>query len=205
MGVKPVKILVVDDQPLIVEDILDELQGIVPEAECMGTSDPAEAFRLFSLYAFDVVFLDIDMPGMNGFTLAERIQRSAPMANIIYVTGHEKYALESYNTYASDFLVKPVNAKRLRKALDNLRFPVSDVTEALIASHSSGGAVIGGRIRRYRERRSLSRSALAQRMNVSVQSVYRWESGERTPDVVTLLELARILGVSTDQLMGLRE
>ena len=89
--------------------------------------------------------------------------------------------------------------------MENLRFPVSDVTPELIASHSSGGAVIGERIRLYRERRRMSRSALAQQMNVSVQSVYRWESGERTPDVVTLLELARILGVSADQLTGLRE
>lgn len=199
------KILVVDDQPLIVEDILDELHGIVPEALCVGASDPEEALRLFELHQFDVVFLDIDMPGMNGFSLAERIQRTAPKVNIVYVTGHEKYALESFNTYASDFLVKPVNARRLKKAMDNLRFPVSEITEELIASHSSGGAVIGGRIRRYRERRRLSRSALAEQMNVSVQSVYRWESGERTPDVVTLLELARILGVSPDQMMGLRE
>ena len=108
------KILVVDDQSLIVEDIIDELHGIVPEALCLGASDPAEAFRLFELHGFDVVFLDIDMPGMNGFSLAEHIQRMSPKANIIYVTGHEKYALESYNTYASDFLVKPVNASRLK-------------------------------------------------------------------------------------------
>lgn len=196
------KILVADDHPLIVEDVIDELKTIVPHAQCMGTSDPSEVLPLFKKYRFEVVMLDIDMPGINGLTLARLILDVQPKTNIIYITGHEKYALESYSTYASDFLVKPVNTKRLQNAMQNLRFPVSNITEELIASHFSGSAVIGARIRMYREKAGLSRNDFAERMNVSVQSVYRWESGGRIPEVLTLMEIARVLGVGMDEITG---
>ena len=51
----------------------------------------------------------------------------------------------------------------------------------------------------------MSRSEFAELMSVSVQSVYRWESGERLPDVSTLMEMARILGVNMNQLTGVKE
>ncbi|MBO4289215.1 MAG: response regulator [Lachnospiraceae bacterium] len=196
------KILVVDDHPLIVEDIIDELKEIAPKAECTGLSDPTEVMPCFREHRHEVVMLDIDMPGINGLTLAKSILEIQPKTNIIYITGHEKYALESYSTYASDFLVKPVSTKRLQNAMNNLRFPVSEITEEMIVSHYSGSAVIGARIRMYRERSGISRGDFAERMNVSLQSVYRWESGERVPDVLTLMEIARILGVGMDQITG---
>ena len=62
--------------------------------------------------------------------------------------------------------------------------------------------MIGARIRMYRERSGISRGDFAERMNVSLQSVYRWESGERVPDVLTLIEIARVLGVGMDQITG---
>lgn len=199
------KILVVDDHPLIVEDIIDELKEIAPKAECTGTSDPGAVMGLFEKNRYEVVMLDIDMPGINGLTLAKNILSLLPKTNIIYITGHEKYALESYNTVASDFLVKPVSTKRLQNAMDNLRFPVSEITEEQIASHYSGSAVIGARIRMYRERGGFSRSVFAEKMNVSLQSVYRWESGERVPDVLTMIEIAKVLGVGMDQLTGAKD
>lgn len=198
------KILVVDDHPLIVEDILDELREIEPEAAAMGTSDATSVMKLCEQHTFDVIFMDIDMPGINGLTLAGKILKAWPRTNIIYITGHEEYALESYNTYASAFLVKPVSTRRLKDALKNLRYPVSSITEEEIAAQSAGDAVIGGRIRHFREKMNYSRSDLARTMNVSVQTVYRWESGDRIPDVVTLLEIARTLRVTMDQLTGLK-
>ena len=197
------RILVVDDHPLIVEDILDELKSVVRDAECEGTSDPSEVMGLFEKHRFDVVFMDIDMPGINGLTLADRILKKYPHTNIIYITAHEKYALESYNTYASAFLVKPVSSKRLKEAMDNLRHPVSRITKEDIKAQYSGNAVIGAHIKKYREDLHMSRNDFAKEMNVSIQTVYRWESGERIPDVVTLLEIARTLRVSMDQITGM--
>ena len=131
------KILEADDHPLIVEDIIDELKEIVPKAQCVGTSDPTEVMDLFSKYRFEVVMLDIDMPEINGLTLATRIREAQPKTNIIFITGHEKYALESYSTYASDFLVKPVSTRWLQNAIKNLRYPVSEITEDQITGTKS--------------------------------------------------------------------
>ena len=197
------KILVVDDHPLIVDDILDELKSVAPDAQCMGTSESTAVMGLFEEYHFDVVFMDIDMPGINGLTLAKRILDRSPQTNIIYITAYEKYALESYNTYASAFLVKPVSNQRLREAMKNLRHPVSKISEEDTRAQYSGNAMIGVRIRKYREELNMTRNEFAKNMNVSVQTVYRWESGERIPDVVTLLEIARTLRVSMDQITGL--
>ena len=199
------KILVVDDHPLIMEDIADELRGIEPDAEVIGSSNPLEVMDLCHQHRFDVVFMDIDMPGENGLDLAKKILADYPRTNIIYVTGYEKYALDSYNTWASAFLVKPVSTERLREAMKNLRFPVSDITEQMVEDQYTGNAAIGGRIRLYREKRGMSRNEFAGLMSVSVQSVYRWESGERLPDVATLMEMARILGVNMKQLTGVKE
>lgn len=199
------KILVVDDHPLIMEDIADELRGIEPDAEVIGSSNPLEVMDLCHQHRFDVVFMDIDMPGENGLDLAKKILADYPRTNIIYVTGYEKYALDSYNTWASAFLVKPVSTERLREAMKNLRFPVSDITEQMVEDQYTGNAAIGGRIRLYREKRGMSRNEFASLMSVSVQSVYRWESGERLPDVATLMEMARILGVNMNQLTGVKE
>ena len=57
------KILVADDQPMIVEDIIDELKNLRPAAICIGTSEPSEILPLFAEHRFDIVFLDIDLSG----------------------------------------------------------------------------------------------------------------------------------------------
>lgn len=196
------KILVVDDHPLIMEDIRDELIEMIPDADVMGTSNSLEVQDLCDQHHFDVIFMDIDMPGINGLELAKRIMDKYPRTNIIYVTGYEKYALDSYKTWASAFLVKPVSTKRIKEAMDNLRFPVSDITEEKIEEEFKGNAGIGARIRMYREKSGMSRSEFAEQMNVSVQSVYRWESGERVPDVVSLMDIARVLGIDMNMITG---
>ena len=199
------KILVVDDHPLIMEDIADELKGIAPDAFVTGTSNPLEVPDMCDKHHFDVIFMDIDMPGENGLDLAKKILGKYPRTNIIYVTGYEKYALDSYNTWASAFLVKPVSTERLKEAMKNLRFPVSNITEKMVEDHYTGNAAIGSRIQLYREKRNMSRNELAEHMSVSLQSVYRWESGERTPDVISLMEIAHLLGVNMNQLTGVEE
>lgn len=192
------KILAADDHQLIVDDLLDEISNIIPEAECMGTSDPEEVLPLFEEHGFDVVFMDIDMPGVNGITLAKKILAKAPRTNIIYITGYEKYAIDSYETFASAFLVKPVSTENLRNALENLRFPVSEITDDMIEAQCSGDSVLGARMKKYREERNISPNELSEIMNVTLQTVYRWEKGVRIPDITTLMKLARLYGVSVD-------
>jgi len=194
------KALVVDDHRLIVDDIIDELKSLSPDITCMGCTDPEEALSLFRKHGFDVVFLDVEMPGMNGMTLAGKILEVSPHTNLIFITGYGEYALEAYEYYASSFIMKPVNQAKLKDALNHLRYPVSSLTDEIIEANFSGKAPLGKRLEEIRERREISRKELAEKMDVSVQTVYRWESGDRVPDVVTFMKLAKVLGVTLDEL-----
>ena len=73
------KILVVDDHPLIMEDIADELKEITPDATVIGVSNPLEVPALCDEHHFDVIFMDIDMPGENGLDLAKKILGIGPL------------------------------------------------------------------------------------------------------------------------------
>ena len=106
------KILIVDDHQFIVNDLMDEIQNLLPDAVCIGTVKAQEVMNLMKEYQFDIIFMDIEMPGTNGISLARKILAQKPKTNIIYVTGYGKYALESYSTYASAFLEKPISTEK---------------------------------------------------------------------------------------------
>lgn len=198
------KVLIVDDRALIVADLEDEVKRIRPDAECTGTTSPQDAVHLAEQTRFDVALLDIDMPGMNGISLARRLIEGQPRINVIFVTGFEEYAMESYDLYASAFLVKPVTGKKLKRAFENLRYPVAELDEKTLNAQYAGGNVIGSRIKQQRLCRGMSRRDLAEEMLVTVQTVSRWENGDRMPDIVTFLRLAGVLGVSVEDLTSTR-
>ena len=195
------KILVADDHQMIVNGLILDLNSLVPDAEVTGTSSSKEVMDLCKENRYDIVFMDIDMPGTDGISMAKKILAKYPRTNIIYITGYEKYALDSYETNASTFILKPITTKKIKAALDNLRFPVSRITDEMIAFQSAGDAVIGRKIQKCREERGITRNQLSELMGVSVPTVHRWENGTRVPDVVTFMRLANILGVSPNELM----
>ena len=189
------KILIVDDHKLIVEDLKNELHRLMPDAVCDGTSDPKEVLTLFGKNEYDIVFMDIMMPGQNGISLAQKILEINPRTNIIYITGYPDYALKTYSTHPSDFLVKPVTTEALKDALAHLRFPVSDITDEMVQSEFAGKAVVGKKIQKYREERGMSKQELADAMGVALMTVYRWENGDREPDIATFMKILKTLGV----------
>ena len=195
------KVLIADDNQLIVEDLLDELGKIIPHAMCIGTSRAGDVIRLFKEYMFDVVILDIDMPEVNGITLAKQILDIKPRTNVIYVTGYEKFALQSWETPASAFLVKPVKTEKLRDALEHLRHPVSKISDESIESEFAGDGIVGKKITKYREERNMSREELSNLLAVTPQTISRWENGKRLPDIITLIKIAQILAVDPGDLM----
>lgn len=192
-------VLIVDDHRMIVDDLIDEIGELIPHAECFGASGGEEALALSQTVSFDVALLDIDMPGMDGLTLAKKLAALRPLINIIFVTGYREYALESYEVYASGFLLKPVSTKKLKSAFENLRHPIPELSRRAEVDHYAGGAVIGKKIEHYRMMRGMSREQLAQIMGVSRQTVYRWESGQRLPDVVVFVKLAQVLEVELSE------
>ena len=123
------KCLIADDEPLILKDIKRTVLKVLGEDTLVfeaGNSD--EVMDILGKYSIPIVFLDIEMPVINGLELAEKIREIRPRTNIIFVTGYEKYALDVLEMYVSGFIMKPVNEKSMNKALQNLRFPVPRLT-----------------------------------------------------------------------------
>ena len=75
----------------------------------------------------DVVFLDIEMPYMNGLEAADIINKKYSGINIVFVTGYPEYSLAAYKIFPSNYLVKPVFEEDIRSTLKNLRYPLSNI------------------------------------------------------------------------------
>lgn len=200
-------VLIVDDEKLIVDDLTHEVRMLYPDPDTHidGSTSAADAICMAKEKDYDVALLDIDMPDMDGLSLARKLIASCPIINIIFVTGYKDYAVEAHDLYCSAYLVKPVGKRKLKKAFENVRRPFLDLPQNFSSEHYSGESVIGQRIEMYREQRGFSRKELGRLMEVSRQTVFRWEQGERMPDIMTFLKLTRLLGVTVNDLLGVSE
>ena len=100
------------------------LKKIDPQGTHIAANTVSEAMALLS-HDVQVVFLDIEMPGINGIQLADRIRQEYDALNIIFVTGHPEYSFEAYGVRPSGFLAKPVTEKDIERELKELRYPIS--------------------------------------------------------------------------------
>ena len=112
-----IRAYVVDDERLAVER-LKRLLAATGRVEIAGSeTDPEAALIFLQAHAVDVLFLDIQMPGLTGFELLERLE--APPF-VIFTTAYDRYALHAFGVNSIDYLLKPIEADRLDRALDKL-------------------------------------------------------------------------------------
>jgi two-component SAPR family response regulator len=121
------KIIVVDDELLAMRGMVQEIKKVLPECDIASFINSSEALTRLSVDGFipDVAFLDIEMPGIDGISLAKKFKDACPKINIIFVTSYSQYALDAHSLHASGYLMKPVLAEDIRRELDDLRTPVS--------------------------------------------------------------------------------
>jgi len=105
--------IAIDDEPLALELLEDNIHKVPYLKLVASFADPVEAFAMIQQQEIDLVFLDIQMPGLTGLQLIQSLSKK-PM--FILITAYEKYALESYNLDVVDYLVKPVSLDRFIKA-----------------------------------------------------------------------------------------
>ena len=111
------KALLVDDE-VPARSELRFLLGEVGGVEVVGEAGSgAEALQLIKAIPYDIVFLDIDMPGLSGIDLAETLAALPHPPAIVFVTAHSEHAVKAFEVQATDYLVKPVEAKRLHAAV----------------------------------------------------------------------------------------
>ena len=113
------KALLVDDERLARVELRRLLQAH-PHVEIVGEAASGDtALRLINDAQPDVVFLDIQMPGMTGFDLLERLEDDVPQ--VIFTTAYDQHAIRAFEVNAVDYLLKPVEATRLEQALQRAR------------------------------------------------------------------------------------
>ena len=111
------RFLAVDDEPLVLEELRDALEQVLPKAEVLGFTKAKSALSAAESQRIDAAFLDIEMGSMTGLNLAEKLKRLQPDLHIIFVTGHQEYAVRAFQLHATGYLLKPVSPEALNREL----------------------------------------------------------------------------------------
>jgi two-component system, LytTR family, response regulator LytT len=115
-----VRALIVDDEAPARSELRYLLQAH-PDVEVVGeAASAAEAIALTRELPYDVVFLDVEMPGASGLETAPRIHERREPPAIVFVTAHAEYALDAFAVEAFDYLLKPVDPDRLSRVVERL-------------------------------------------------------------------------------------
>jgi len=109
--------LVIDDEAPARDELSYLLRTTFSIAPVHAAQNSADAFRLLQERSYDVVFLDVRMPALNGIELGNILRRFATPPAIVFVTAFEEYAVRAFELGACDYLLKPVSAERLSTAL----------------------------------------------------------------------------------------
>ena len=128
--------LIAEDEPLLAQGLKDALALAWPELQVIALApNGIEALRLAAAERPDVAFLDIRMPGLSALEvaaeLADRLNEGEPVPRIVFVTAYDEYALKAFELAAVDYLLKPVSAERLAKAVARLKTQLAAPREDL--------------------------------------------------------------------------
>jgi len=135
-----VRALIVDDEPPARSE-LRFLLGAHAEVQVVGeAATAAEALELARDVRYDVLFLDVEMPGASGLEAAPGVRGRRDPPAIVFVTAHAEYAVEAFAVEAFDYLLKPVDPDRLARVVERLRERSRDAAEPRVEKV----AVVGG-------------------------------------------------------------
>ena len=150
----PLKTLIVDDEPIARRVLREELEEF-PEIDVVGEAENGkQALQRIAEFCPDLVFLDLQMPVMGGFEVVHKLG-GGHMPVIVIVTAFDQHAIEAFEAGAIDYLLKPVRADRLRKAVDRAQTlrnkpleianQAAKIASVSAPSNSAGGRKIVGR------------------------------------------------------------
>jgi two-component system LytT family response regulator len=118
----PLRVLIVDDEAPARRKILRLLRE-EPAVEVAGEADSGEAaVAAIKKQRPDLVFLDVQMPGLDGFGVIQALNAAkTPLPRVVFITAHDRFALRAFEVHAFDYLLKPVSEERFREALRRAR------------------------------------------------------------------------------------
>jgi DNA-binding LytR/AlgR family response regulator len=115
-----IDVLVADDEHPALDELAHLLRRDDRIGEILTASSGAEALRILSARAVSIAFLDIHMPGLSGMDLARSLGSLATPPVVVFVTADDARAVDAFEVRAADYLLKPVRADRLRRAVDRV-------------------------------------------------------------------------------------
>ena len=119
------RIFAIDDEQAMLEELHEAILQAEPTAEVLDFRRAADALAAVEEGKRpDVVFSDIQLPGMDGLSLAVRLKKAVPGVKVIFVTGYGQYAVEAYRRHVNGYVMKPVDARTVREELDALDLPL---------------------------------------------------------------------------------
>ena len=113
--------IAVDDEMLMLGALVSAVKASPDISEVAQFSGCDDALAFVKENSVDIAFLDINMRGMGGLALAEKIIDSCPDCKIVFCTGYEEYAVPAFKLHASGYLLKPVSAKDVQAEIDNIK------------------------------------------------------------------------------------
>jgi two-component system LytT family response regulator/two-component system response regulator LytT len=115
------KVIVVDDEQLARDELCYQLDQLADVEVVAQAGNGIEALSASERHNPDLVFLDIQMPGLNGFEVARRLLEQEQSPALVFVTAFDQHAIEAFEVNAVDYLLKPVEGARLEQALARAR------------------------------------------------------------------------------------
>ena len=115
----PPRAVIAEDEANLREELRETLASVWPELEiCAEAKDGTQALRALEHHEPDVIFLDIQMPGMSGLEVA---RKASGRCHVVFVTAYDKYAVEAFEQGAVDYVMKPFSPARLATTVSRLK------------------------------------------------------------------------------------
>ena len=115
------KAIAVDDEIYMLKALKDAVSASPDIEQVEAFSSCSEALAYTAQHPVDVAFLDINMRGIGGFGLAEKLREQYPRCKIIFCTGYEEYAVSAFQLHVSGYLMKPITPEAIQKELDHIK------------------------------------------------------------------------------------
>ncbi|MGB0099337.1 MAG: LytTR family DNA-binding domain-containing protein [Nocardioides sp.] len=148
--------LVVDDETPALDELRYLLQRDSRIGEVLTTDSATDGLRILQGGEVDVVFLDIQMPGLTGLELAQVLGQFREPPPIVFVTAHEGHAVEAFDVHAVDYVLKPVRADRLAEAIRRVAGAVEDVAPVPAERNDAQIAVERGGVTKFVNRSDIT-------------------------------------------------
>ena len=138
----PLTALIIDDEPLARQELLYLLQSADGVEVVAQGSNGIEAVELVRMHKPDVVFLDVQMPGLDGFAVLKKlIDKKMGLPQVVFATAFDQYAVRAFEVNAVDYLLKPFDRKRVLKTIEKVRARIAGQAGHAIQAGQADAAV----------------------------------------------------------------